>query len=92
MLYDIIFPLNLQGIQKILKVRFIGHILLYPVSITNVKEDPNMKALVMKYLAYTPYPGAATRREQMHKFLDKCLLAASAIGIVAALMFLAVLV
>ena len=91
MVYDIIFPANLQGIQKILKVRFIGHILLYPVSITNVKEDPNMKALVMKYLAYTPYPGAATRREQMHHFLDKCLLAASAIGIVAALMFLAVI-
>ena len=39
-----------------------------------------MKALVMKYLAYTPYPGAATRREQMHKLLDKCLLVASAIG------------
>ena len=51
-----------------------------------------MKALVMKYLAYTPYPGAATRREQMHQFLDKCLLAASAIGLVAALMFLAVIV
>ena len=51
-----------------------------------------MKALVMKYLAYTPHPGAATRREQLHNFLDKCLLVASAVGIVAALMFLAVLV
>ena len=50
-----------------------------------------MKALVMKYLTYTPYPGAASRREQMHKLLDKCLLAASAIGIVAALMLLAVI-
>ena len=44
-----------------------------------------MKAIVMKYLNYIPYPGAASRREQMHDFLDKCLLAASAVGIVAAL-------
>ena len=51
-----------------------------------------MKAIVMKYLAYTPYPGAATRREQIHRFLDKCLLVASAVGIVAMLMFLAVIV
>lgn len=51
-----------------------------------------MKALVMKYLAYTPHPGAATRREQLNNFLDKCLLVASAVGIVAALMFLAVIV
>lgn len=51
-----------------------------------------MKAIVMKYLNYIPYPGAASRREQMHEFLDKCLLAASAIGIVTLLMFLAVLV
>lgn len=51
-----------------------------------------MKAIVMKYLGYVPHPGAATRREQMHNFLDKCLLVASAIGIVAALMFLAVIV
>ena len=58
----------------------------------NFKEDTNMKAIVMKYLAYTPYPGAATRREQLHQFLDKCLLVASAVGIVAMLMFLAVIV
>ena len=51
-----------------------------------------MKAIVMKYLNYIPYPGAASRREQMHEFLDKCLLAASAIGNVTLLMFLAVLV
>ena len=51
-----------------------------------------MKAIVMKYLAYTPHPGAATRREQIHNFVDKCLLVASAIGIVAALMFLAVII
>ena len=51
-----------------------------------------MKAIVMKYLNYVPYPGAASRREQMHQLLDKCLLAASAVGIVAALMFLAVIV
>ena len=51
-----------------------------------------MKAIVMKYLAYTPYPGAAPRREQLHNFLDKCLLVASAVCIVAVLMFLAVIV
>ena len=51
-----------------------------------------MKAIVMKYLAYTPYPGAATRREQLHNFLDKCLLVVSAVGIVAVLMFLFVIV
>lgn len=51
-----------------------------------------MKAIVMKYRTYIPYPGAATRQQQMHRFLDKCLLAASAVGIVALLMFLAVLV
>ena len=51
-----------------------------------------MKAIVTKYLAYIPYPGAATRREQLHNFLDKCLLVASAVGIVAVLMFLAVII
>lgn len=51
-----------------------------------------MKAIVMKYLNYIPYPGAASRREQMHEFLDKCLLVASAVGILAMLMFLAVIV
>ena len=47
---------------------------------------------IVKYSNYIPFPGAASRKEQLHKFLDKCLLAASAIGLVAALMFLAVLV
>lgn len=47
---------------------------------------------IVKYGNYIPFPGAATRREQMHRFLDKCLLAASAVGIVAALMFLAVII
>lgn len=51
-----------------------------------------MKVIVMKYRNYIPYPGAATRREQLHNFLDKCLLVASAVGLVAALMFLAVIV
>ena len=51
-----------------------------------------MKTTAMKYMNYAPYPGAATRREQLHNFLDKCLLVASALGIVAALMFLAVIV
>ena len=50
-----------------------------------------MKAIVMKYRHYIPHPGAATRREQIHNFLDKCLLVASAFGLVAAVMFLAVL-
>ena len=57
-----------------------------------LKEEPKMKAIVMKYLGYAPHPGAATRRDQLHNFLDKCLLVASAAGIVAALMFLAVIV
>lgn len=51
-----------------------------------------MKTTAMKYRDYIPYPGAASRKEQLHNFLDKCLLVASAAGIVAALMFLAVLV
>ena len=51
-----------------------------------------MKAIVTKYLGSIPYPGAATRREQLHNFLDKCLLVASAVSIVAVLMFLAVIV
>lgn len=51
-----------------------------------------MKTTVIVRRDYIPYPNAATRRQQMHKFLDKCILAASAVGIVAMLMFLAVLV
>lgn len=51
-----------------------------------------MKTVTAKYLNYIPYPGAASRREQLHNILDKCLLAASALGIVAMLMFLAVIV
>ena len=51
-----------------------------------------MKTTATKYMNYAPYPGAATRKQQLHQFLDKCLLAASALGIVAALMFLAVIV
>lgn len=50
-----------------------------------------MKTIVMHYRRSIPYPGAATRQQQLHKFLDKCLLAASAMGIVVMLMFLAVL-
>ena len=51
-----------------------------------------MKTTAMKYRNYIPYPGAASRKEQFHAFLDKCLIAASALGVVAALMFLAVIV
>ena len=51
-----------------------------------------MKTNAMKYRNYIPYPGAASRRDQLHAFIDKCLLAASALGIVAMLMFLAVIV
>lgn len=66
---------------------------LYPCSIRKNKEEQHMKTTaIVKYGNYIPYPGAATRKQQLHNFLDKCLVAASAIGIVAALMFLAVLV
>ena len=51
-----------------------------------------MKTITAKYLNYVSHPGAASRREQLHNILDKCLLAASALGIVAMLMFLAVIV
>ena len=51
-----------------------------------------MKTITAKYLNYIPNPGAASRREQLHNILDKCLLAVSALGIVVMLMFLAVVV
>lgn len=51
-----------------------------------------MKTIAMDRRDYIPYPNAATRRQLLHKFLDKCLVVASAVGIVAALMFLAVIV
>lgn len=51
-----------------------------------------MKTIAMDRRDYIPYPNAATRRQQLHKFLDKCLVVASAVGVVAALMFLAVIV
>lgn len=51
-----------------------------------------MKTIAMDRRDYIPYPNAATRRQQVHKFLDKCLIVASAVGFVAAMMFLAVLV
>ena len=50
-----------------------------------------MKTVTMDRRDYIPYPNAATRRQLMHRFLEKCLVAASAVGIVAMLMFLAVL-
>jgi len=82
----------MQVIAENLKVRFIGLFLLYSVITTKSKEEHSMKAIVMKDRNYIPYPGAATRKQQLHHFLDKCLLVASALGIVAALMFLAVIV
>lgn len=51
-----------------------------------------MKSATMKRQTYLPCPNAATRQQQLHKFIDKCLVAASAIGIVAMLMLLAVIV
>ena len=51
-----------------------------------------MKTITAKYLNYVPNPGAASRRQQLHNIIDKCLLAVSALGIVAMLMFLAVLI
>ena len=50
-----------------------------------------MKTVTMDRRNYIPYPNAATRRQQLHKFLDKCLVVASAIGIATILMFLGVL-
>jgi hypothetical protein len=50
-----------------------------------------MKTIAMNRRDYIPYPNAATRQQLLHKFIDKCLLAASAVGIVAMLMVLAVL-
>lgn len=51
-----------------------------------------MKTIAMNRLDYAPYPNAATPRQQLHKFVDRCLMIASAVGVVAALMFLAVIV
>ena len=51
-----------------------------------------MKTVAMDRRDYIPYPNAATRRQQLHKFLDKCLVVASAIGIVTILMFMIVLI
>lgn len=51
-----------------------------------------MKTIAMDRRDYIPYPNAATRRQQLHNLLDKCLIVASAVGLVAALMFLAVIV
>ena len=51
-----------------------------------------MKTATANYLNYIPHPGAASRREQLHKILDKCLLAVSALGIVVMLMFLVVII
>ena len=51
-----------------------------------------MKTMTINRLDYAPYPNAATPRQQLHKFVDRCIFVASAVGIVAALMFLAVIV
>ena len=40
-----------------------------------------MKTAVMNRKVYVPMPGAATRREMFHKYLDKLLLIASAVGL-----------
>ncbi len=37
---------------------------------------------------YVPYPNAATRRQVLDKMIDRLLIAASCIGIVAVVMFL----
>ena len=54
-----------------------------------------MKAMTVSHQnrrSALPYPNAATPRQQLHKFVDRCLVVASAVGVVAALMFLAVIV
>lgn len=38
-----------------------------------------------------PLPNVATRRQFLHKFLDRCLLIASALGFVAGVTFLTVI-
>ena len=53
-----------------------------------LKEEPHMKTAVMKRKVYVPLPGAATRREIFHKYLDKLLLIASAFGFFVGVMFL----
>lgn len=47
-----------------------------------------MKTAVMNRKVYVPMPGAATRREIFHKYLDKLLLIASAVGFFVGVMFL----
>lgn len=47
-----------------------------------------MKTATMNRKVYVPLPGAATRRELMHKYLDKLLLIASAVGLFVGVMFL----
>jgi len=51
-----------------------------------------MKTIAIDRRDYAPHPNAMTPRQQLHKLLDKCLVVASAVAIVAALMFLAVIV
>ena len=82
----------MQAVVKILKGTIYWSILIVFCYHNKNKEERHMKTTAMKYRDYIPYPGAASRRQQLHAFLDKCLLAASALGIVAMLMFLAVIV
>ena len=51
-----------------------------------------MKTIAMDRRDYIPFPNAATRRQQLPKLLDKCIVVASTLAVVAALMFLAVIV
>lgn len=56
------------------------------------KEESNMKAATYRNnfwnQPYVPYPNAATRRQVLDKMIDRLLIAASCIGIVAVVMFL----
>lgn len=56
------------------------------------KEESHMKAATYRNnfwnQPYVPYPNAATRRQVLDKMIDRLLIAASCIGIVAVVMFL----
>ena len=79
------------------KVRFIVPISLHPCIIKDNKEEFPMKTAVAYRQNYLPrqplpFPNAAGRRQVLHKFLDILLIAASGVGLAAALMLLLVLV
>lgn len=59
------------------------------------KEESQMKTATYRNnfwnQPYVPYPNAATRRQVLDKMIDRLLIAASCIGIVAVVMFLLIM-